>query len=244
MSDGAHFLSFLSIYFNFSLIRMPYRKVKDNISEEGINLRKSLVLALMLVLALGSMVLAAPPDNFRALPNHLGKTHSIPIGLYVEKFAHIGNLEDSPFEFALDAPSSTGDTDERQTKVIEFAANTGVYVELEEDITLQMWRNLPDPDDPSIGLPIHVHIALKNRDNQRVGGSVSAFASNNKGQRGAWARYSFDSGRYTEEIVLGYGWNAFPYSPPASNRSWDEYAWWLIKDGHYNGHLTITITAH
>ena len=45
--------------------------MEARLNKEEFGVRKGLVLTLMLILALGIMPLAAPPDNFGALPNDL-----------------------------------------------------------------------------------------------------------------------------------------------------------------------------
>lgn len=204
-------------------------------------MKNSLVLALLLVLAMGSMALAAPPADFGALPNHLGVSQSaIPIELYVEKFAYVGDIDTTPLKFHLNAPSSTGDTDPRLTREIEFAANTGVNVVLEEDITKAIYDSIPSDEVDKAGLPIHVYLSLKDR--TPVGDlDVGAFA--NGGVSGARNTFAFTPGKYTETVVLGYGWNAFRGGGNASDKSWKDYAWWLIENNTYTGHLTVTVSA-
>jgi|GEM_PF-1298757 len=203
-------------------------------------MKRYLLLSIVAVLVLANMAAAAPPNDFGPLPNHIGKSPvSIPIYVTVEKFAHLGFVDTTPMEFTLTAPSSTGDTDPRLTRQLTFATNTPIIVEIAENISEVIYNSIPEGVDIK-GLPFHVHLTLNER-TPISGPNFGAFV--NSDRSGAKARFAFDQGYYSETVVLGYGWNAFPYRQPASDRSWDEYSWWLIGNNTYTGSLTITISA-
>lgn len=205
---------------------------------------KKLVLVFTLVALFSGFALAAPPYDWRPLPNHLDEPHNIDIFLTIEKFAHIGYVNNEFLGFTLSAPSSTGDTDPRENRIMEFAANTAVYVELEEDITSQIWQRAAEKfgEEEIKGLPLHVYLTLD--DKNPIGGlDVGAFSKSDR--TGAKNRFLFSPGRYTETIVLGYGWNAYllDREAGAGSAQWDDFSWWVIESGDYTGSLTVTILA-
>lgn len=176
---------------------------------------KRLVLLLVLVVALSGTAMAGS-GNWVLNPNALSKPNKIDIEVNVSKFAYIDYLDTSAMLFNLEAPTHTAENP-RQERQLRFATNTPVYVELEETISQALRNGITGTDSDDF---LKVLLSIKDR----------------KGQDG---KYAFDAGSYDVVVQLAIGWNYGAGNDPA----FDSRDWWALKDGKYEGDLTITISA-
>ncbi len=195
-------------------------------------MKRSAVLALMLVLSLSIVVVAAEHDlpnqplggnAFSAFPNGNPNT-TIDTTINILPYLYVAKWDVTPMVFDLDSPAAMGNA-YNIIRDFEFATNTPVRVTLTENFT----GTFPATD------ALHTAILL-----QKSGHSSSYEVTGHPGQQYAQAIYTFAPGKHSGELNVGIGWYNTGKTKQTSD-SWDDLEWWDVLAGEYSGQITITV---
>ncbi len=192
-------------------------------------MKKALLLAMMLVLALSVAVSAEDkyyPPSTPLEPNDLFEgMRSFDVNINIHKFAYIAELSTETMVFELETPAAMGETYSIRRPFI-FGTNTPVKVSLPETFT----NSLPETSSLATAVALWKFSgATKINDVVGKPGSNSASAS-----------YTFTNGRHEGLLVVAVGWyNTDKISQAAGN--WDDKPWWEALAGEYGGYVEVTI---
>ena len=192
-------------------------------------MRKALVLAVMLLLALSAVVSAEHDYPNQPLePKGWvdgGYNGEIDVNIWVEPFAYIDKLDTEDMYFTLNTPAAMGNAYNIIRDVV-FATNTPVIVRLTETFT----GSFPATE------ALHTALLLQDFSDATTISEVTG----QPGARYASAAYSFPAGKHVGKMNVGIGW----YNTPEKKQdqgSWDDLPWWEVLSGEYEGIIGVTI---
>lgn len=199
--------------------------------------RLSLVLALIVVLTLGTVVFASNADTEKAtahngwqLVNHLGESKDIDVNLTVDKFAQIYLSGDS-LDLTLTNPGTQGESFKSNGVGYEVATNTWVTVTFTEKIGPALSEQGISSDTIVFALQ-----GFKDGKWSNVGATWSADGS-------TWTETLAGGQKYDGQIRLAATWRFTKDSNLKNDPFWDELPWWKLTDGLHTGVVSVTVEA-